>query len=224
MAMNMPLRYSAGNIEPAVEAHAERRDVRAELGGGGVELAARAALAELRVEQVALVAVRIAEVHSLLRGAVQRVLGQLVADPVARVVGEPELLGARVPVEADRVANAAGVDLGDAGLRVDAVDRRLEVRRHDDVPRRADVVVELAVGAHREELPEVAGLLRGIEVVDHDARLRRAGELVLDAVVRRDAVALGDVERAVLEGDAVRRVQPFSTLVTVRLPPWSVIA
>ena len=195
-----------------VEAHAVRRDVRAELDGRRVELAARAALAVLGVGQVALVAERVAEVHALLRRAVQRVVGQVVADPVAGVVGEPEVLGARVPVEADRVAHAARVDLHHAGLGIDAVDRRLRVGRHDDVARRADVEVELAVGAGREELPEVAGLLRGIEVVDHHLRLGRVGEPVLDALVGRDAVALGHVERAVVEGDAVRRVQALEDL------------
>ena len=53
----------------------------------------------------------------------------------------------------------------------------------------------------------MAGLLRRVEVVDHHPRLRRAGEPVLDAFVGGDAVALGDVERAVVEGDAVRRVE-----------------
>ena len=86
-------------------------------------------------------------------------------------------------------------------------DRRLHVGRHDDVAGRADVEVQLAVRAHREEFPEVAGLLLRIEVVDHDLGLGRIVEPVLDAVVARDAVALGDVQRALAERDAVGRVQ-----------------
>src|SRR6185295_20122322 len=72
--------------------------------------------------------------------------------------------------------------------------------------RRADVEVQLAVGAHRQVLPEVAGLAVRIDVLDHDLARARTVELVLDAVVARDLAALGDEERALPEDDAVGRI------------------
>jgi len=108
-----------------------------------------------------------------------------------------------------RVAHAQRHRLEHALRRIDAHDRSLRVVRHHDVAGGADVEVELAVRAHRQELPEVArGALR-IEVVDHHLALGGAVELVLDAVVARDAAALGDVQRSLAERDAVRRVQAF---------------
>ncbi len=189
-----------------VEAHADRRDVRAELERRRRELLARAVLAELGIERVALVAVGVAEVLSLARRHVQRVVRRVVAQPVASMVGEPELSGLRMKIEADRVAHALHIGLGDARLGIDTRNRRLEIRRHDDVARRADVVVELAVGSEREELPEMAWLVLWIEAVDDDLGRGRIVELVLDAVVARDAMVLGDVQRALAEDDTVRRL------------------
>jgi len=37
-------------------------------------------------------------------------------------------------------------------------------------------------------------------------------------------VPLGDIQRAVVEGYAFGEFRPFSTFVTVSLPPWSPIA
>src|SRR5207344_1785083 len=59
----------------------------------------------------------------------------------------------------------------------------------------------------REEFPEVAGLSRWIEVIDDDLALGWIIQFVLDAVVARDAIALGDEERALAERDTVRRVE-----------------
>ena len=90
-------------------------------------------------------------------------------------------------------------------VRIDARDVRVRVRRHADVARRADVEVELAVGTEGQVLPAVRRVLR--QRVVHDLHLRRAVELALDAFHLRDAVDLGDVERAVLERHAVRQVE-----------------
>jgi hypothetical protein len=58
----------------------------------------------------------------------------------------------------------------------------------------------------------VAGLVRRIEVVDHDLRLGRVVEPILDALVGGDAMPLGDVERALAERHAVGRVQALEHL------------
>ena len=69
--------------------------------GGRLELAARLLVAELGIGIVAGVAVREAEVQPGLRRVVQLVGRHVVAEHVAAVVGEPELLRRRMPVEAD---------------------------------------------------------------------------------------------------------------------------
>ncbi len=77
------------------------------LAAGAREFAARALRAELGIGRVALVAERKAEVLAAARDVVELVGGQVVAEQVAAVVGEPERAVGRVPVEADRVAHAA---------------------------------------------------------------------------------------------------------------------
>jgi len=57
------------------------------------------------------------------------------------------------------------------------------------------------------ELPEVAGLLVRVEVIDDHLGLRRIVELVLDAVIARDAAALGDEQRALMEDNPVRCIE-----------------
>jgi len=136
---------------------------------------------------------------------VQRIVRQIVAYPVARVIRKPQLLRFRIPVETDGVAHAQRDSLEHARLRIDTMDRSLHIGRHDDVAGRADVEIQLAVGAQREEFPEMAGLRRRIEVVDHDFRLGRIVEAVFNAIVARDAVPLGDEQRALAERDAVGR-------------------
>src|SRR6266446_5582913 len=112
-----------------------------------------------------------------------------------------------MPVETDRLAHTLRIVLQRARYGIRPHDHRLHVSGHGDVLRRADVEVELSVGTEREELPEMAGLSRRVEAVDDDLGLRRIVQLVLDAVVTRDAIALGDVERALVERDSVRGVE-----------------
>src|SRR5438034_789159 len=70
------------------------------------ELAARAAAAELGIEDVALVAVGVAEVQALLRRHVEAIARHVLAQPVPAVGREVELLRHRMPVEAHAVAHA----------------------------------------------------------------------------------------------------------------------
>src|SRR6266542_5518840 len=148
-----------------VEVDAVSGHVRPRLEERRYELRARAPLAELWVEDIALVAVRVAEVQALLRCDVEAVARHVVAQPVAAVGGEVELLGHRVPVEAHAVADAAGDVLEAGAVGIDAGDVGMSVRRHADVAGRADVEVELAVRPEGQVLPPVRQVA-GQDVVD----------------------------------------------------------
>jgi len=69
-------------------------------------------------------AIREAEVAAFLvfRNAVELVFRSGIAGPVAAIVGEPQLLGHRMPVEADGVADAARDDLHAGSVGVVAAD------------------------------------------------------------------------------------------------------
>src|SRR5262249_30868213 len=81
------------------------------------------------------------------------------------------------------------------------------IGRDADVARRADVEIQLAVGPERQVLPAVRRVLR--QRVVHHLHLRRAVQIAFDTFHLGDAVNLGDVQRAVLERDAVRQVEAF---------------
>ena len=113
-----------------------------------------------------------------------------------------------MPCVADGIADAACEDFP-LGVRLGfhADDRRVRIAAIENVARRADRAVEQAVGSERQIFPAVHpvgrqlvgqhGLLRG--------RAAAAGDLdeVEDAVVPRDSAVFRDVQRAVLERDAV---------------------
>src|SRR6266850_306532 len=98
---------------------------------------------------------REAEVLPDLGDAIELVLGNVLGDPVAAVVGEVQFLRHRMPVEADRVAHAPGDDFHAAAVEIDAADLRMRVRRLTDVAGRADRNVELVVRPDADELPAV---------------------------------------------------------------------
>lgn len=85
-----------------MELHAERRGVRPEQRHRLHVVVAALAPTELGVGEIALMAIRIAEVI-LARFAdpVQFVVGHVLAEPVALVVGKPPLAGLRMEVEAN---------------------------------------------------------------------------------------------------------------------------
>src|SRR5438132_7827391 len=179
-----------------VELDAVTGDVWTRLEQRRGELAARAATAELGIEDVALVAVGVAEVQALLRRHVEAIARHVLAQPVPAVGREVELLRHRVPVEAHTVAHAVRPVLEAGAVRIDARDVRVRVRRHAGVARRAAVEVELAVGTEGQVLPAVLRILR--QRVVHDLHLIRSVELALDAFILRDALHLGYFERAVI--------------------------
>src|SRR5438105_4108939 len=73
-----------------VEAHPERSNVRAEFQHRWCELRARPTLAVLGVERVALMAIWKPEMLALVFHHAEFVLRQVIADPVAGVVGKPQ--------------------------------------------------------------------------------------------------------------------------------------
>src|SRR5262245_5297289 len=110
-----------------------------------------------------------------------------------------------MPVEANRVANAARDDFGAAAVEIDASHLRMRVRRRAAVAGQTDRDIELVVRPDPYELPAVRFVLRQV-VIDH-RELWRIVEVVLDLLDLVDFGELGDVERAVLEGESVRPVQ-----------------
>src|SRR6266852_5398383 len=105
-----------------------------------LELAARAAPAELIVGNIALMAIGVAEMLARLGDPVELVVRQLLRQPVAAVVGEVELLGHRMEIEADRVAHAAHIGFRAAAVEIDAPDLAVGLGRQADVTGRADIV------------------------------------------------------------------------------------
>src|SRR3989454_5705115 len=115
-----------------------------------LELVARATPAHLAIREGAVVAVREAEMLAGLGDAIELVFGQVLRQPVAAVLGEVELLGHRVPVEADGIPDASRVDLRAAAVEVEPPDLRVGGGRFTDVARRADVDVELLVRSNAD--------------------------------------------------------------------------
>ena len=89
-----------------IELHAQRSDMRAELERRRRKLGALVSHGEFRVRNVALVAIRIAEVLADLGDVIELVARHVVAQPIARVLAEPVFPGARIDVAADAVAHA----------------------------------------------------------------------------------------------------------------------
>src|SRR5436190_7416307 len=113
-------------------------------------------LSKVRVGDYARVTIWKAEIQSRLRGMVQRVGRRVVPQQFASVAREPQFPGAWIPVEADRVAQAPGIDLQARSIRIHARDGRVTVGiGFADIARRADGNVELAVGTEGDEFPAV---------------------------------------------------------------------
>src|SRR5689334_20762084 len=133
--------------------------MRAELLCRWRELAARMPFAESWIEHIAAVAVRKSEVEPRARRVVELIGRHIVAHVVRAVVGEPELLGARVPVEADAVADPARENLALAARGV-AADGSVFVFGLAHVARRADADVEQAIGTEANRLVAVMRVVR----------------------------------------------------------------
>ena len=146
----------------------------------------------------------------LLRRRIQLVARHVVTHVVPAVVRKPQLAGLRMPVEADRVAHAAGEHLEPRAIRLHAKNRRVArivLFLVADIARAADRYVEQTVRSKGDELLPVMRVFR--QCVVHDDRLARRLEPRLDVVELHDAVDLAHVESAIAERDAARLVQPL---------------
>ncbi len=159
---------------------------------------------KLRIGSVALVAIGVAEVLADLRNHVELVARHVVAHPVAGVLGEPVLSGARIDVAADAVANTERPDFGIAGLGIDATDLRHAGRRNADIEGRSERHVEPAVLVGSEVFPAVRHIGRHV-VIDHLA-VAELVEIGFGVVISDQLVDGDDVERAVLERQSGRHV------------------
>ena len=160
-----------------IEAHAKRCGMRSHQADRRGVVAAVLAPAEILVEHVALEAERRAKVLAGAGHPVELVLRHGLRQPVAPVVGEIELPGFGVPVEADRVAHADGIDLRAAAIEIDPPDLAMGIVMQHVVAGLPDRDIELVVGPDSDELPAM-GFVRQI-VVDH-RRLRRTIDDVVD--------------------------------------------
>ena len=182
--------------------------MRAELHGGRRELRTGVCSSELRVGDASAVAVWESEVEPGARCVVQFVWRPIVAEPVAAILGEPELARLRIPVEAHAVPDATREELGLAPVRPHPHDRLVVVaaRRLADVTGRAHWHVEHPVRPERDELPAMDPI-PGVRVAHHNGR-GRVVQARLDVLVAQYPAHFGDVERAVAERHPVRRVEP----------------
>ncbi len=171
-----------------------------------LELGAGALLAEFRVGNTASVAVRIAEVLAGPGHPVELVVGHIVPQHVAPVVGEPELAGGRVPVEAHRIAHPLGHDLqvGAVGLHLHDVGVAVFVGRAD-IAGGADRHIQIAIRAKGDKLPSVMRF--GGEAIAYHNGLGRVVQAGIDVIQADDPRGRGGVKRAVAEGHAYRHGQ-----------------
>ena len=144
--------------------------------------------------------------HSGFRGVVEFAGRHVVAHHVAAMLVKPHFLRFRMPVEADRVADAARESFQPGAVRLHSVNGSVDVRIHlADVAGRTHRHVQQAVRAESDEFPAVMAVAREL-VADHH-RFGRILQAALDIVVAQDAADLGDIERTVAEGDAVRGIE-----------------
>src|SRR5580704_1315329 len=189
-----------------VELQAKRGRMGPEQGDGLRELAAGVPPTEFRIGEGALVAIGIAEiVLAGLGDSIELVLRHVLRQPIARIFGEVELLQRRMPVHSHDLADTVGIDLEALAIESDAIDLAVPLRRHADVAGNADLEVELLVRANGEVFPAVRLVLW--QIAQDDGGLRRIVEVVLDLLDLGDLIKLGDVQRALVQGYAVRPME-----------------
>src|SRR5258706_7009260 len=118
------------------------------------------------------------------------------------MIVEPQLLRIRIPIETDRVADAAGKHFELAAIGLHAVNCGVHVGiRFADVAGRADRDVQPTVRAEGDEFPAVVAVPG--KLVEDDDWLRWTPEIGFDTVETQDAADFGDIERTVVERYAV---------------------
>src|SRR5690348_1237458 len=161
-----PVLVLSRELVAGVEFHAERRDMVAEVHHRRREFGAFVAHAELRIDDVALVAIGVAEVLAEVGDMIELVARLVVAQPVTGVFAKPEIAGTRIDRAADAVANADCHELSRAVRRVDAPVLRHAGRRQADVARRSERDVEPALAVGHEILPAVRYVRRHVVIDD----------------------------------------------------------
>src|SRR5699024_5542982 len=124
--------------------------------------------AVLRIGHIAAMTVRIAEMFVAAVDTVELVSRSVVAEHIAAVVSEPQLVAVRLPVETDRVANAAGLRAPVAAVGVHAEQAGERGWRIAAVARRAYGHVQAPVRAESDEAPAVVS--PGRQLVRHHLR------------------------------------------------------
>src|SRR5262249_32276067 len=171
---------------------------------------ARIGALDVRIRDAVGMAVREAEARSLpsLRNPVELVLRTIVAGPVAAVVGEPQFLRLRVPVEAHRISYPARHDFHAGAVRVVTADLAVGARVDlADVAGGSDLGVQFSVGSERHVLPIVMHRVGQIEFLGQFDRFAWIAELVLDVVVPEHAIDCEYVEGPVAELETIGLVQ-----------------
>src|SRR6516225_1452380 len=110
-----------------------------------------------------------------------------------------------MPVHSHDLTNTVGVDFQALTIEADAVDLGVPLRWYADVAGGTDLKVKLLVGTDAEVFPAVRFVLR--QIAQDDGGLGWVVEVVLDLLNLGDLIKLGDVERALVEGYAVRPIE-----------------
>src|SRR5579859_1441076 len=91
-----------------VETHSQWRSVGVELLYRSREFGAGMSIGIAYIRDVSGMAVGIPEIQAGLGRPVQLIRWQTVTQPVDTIIGKPQDVGARLPIEADRITNAQG--------------------------------------------------------------------------------------------------------------------
>src|SRR3954468_2371891 len=111
------------------------------------EFTARMSPTEFGVREIALIAVGRTKMLANFCHAVEFVLRHVLRGPVASVIGEIELLGCRMPVKADGVANTTRDPLGATAVEIHPSDLTMGVVVQHVVAGLSDRDIQLVVGA-----------------------------------------------------------------------------
>src|SRR5262245_38530998 len=150
-------------------------------------------------------ALRKSEIHSRLRSIVQLIRRYIVAHLVAAIVGKPQLLCLRMPIETYRVSNTSRESLEASAIGLHAVNGGVGIRDLTEVAGRANRHIQPSIGSEGDEFPSMMALRRQRAV--HDSRLGNALEIRFDIVVTRDAVDFRDIQRAVAKCHSVGHIE-----------------
>src|SRR5690606_7899252 len=179
------------------------------------------AFAILGIEDHAAMAVGIAKVLTSPGRAIELVGRNVVAELVAAVLGEPQLTGLGVPVEAERVADPAGVDLELTALMAhpgDAGEVRLVAEAI--VTGGADCQVQAPIGAEANVSPAV--VMQARQRVADELGRGRIGEPLANLREAKDPIDRGHIEIAVTIGDSVGGIEIASDGADLVDPPVAV--